>query len=126
MRNINDFNIYGTTGIDGVMLDLTERMDLACKAAMAEWYDADPRGTNAYSERGHSVQSESAYWTVGDDTFEFCVRIAAHKAVACVSKVHLNINIMDFMTTDGEWMIDYEAACGVVDAAASAVLESIA
>ncbi len=126
MRNINEFNLYGTSGIDGVMIALTERMDEACEAAMADWYDTDPRATNAFSSRDHSNQSEASYWTVGDDGFEFCVRIAAHRVVNCKSSVHLNINIMDFVTTGEEWTIDYEAACEAVDTAAAEILEKIA
>ena len=126
MRNIEEFNQFGTTGIDGLMIVLSERMDDACEAAMKVWYDHDPRDTNAFASRDHSNQSEASYWTVGDNDFEFCVRIAAHTVVNCKSTVHLNINVMDFIAQGEDWIIDYEAACAAVDAAASTLLEKIA
>lgn len=132
MRDINEFNQFGTTGISGLMLTLSERIDDRCADAMKAWQDEDARNTNAYASGNSSAQSHSRYWTVGDDNFEFCLRLSEHKVVNCISSVSRNINVMDFITIttddfgDEVWTVDYEAACEAVDAGTSEILEKIA
>ena len=132
MRNIEEFNQFGTTGITGLMMVLSERIDDRCAAAMKTWYEDDARETNAYSSNTGSAQSHSHYWTVGDDNFEHCLRLSEHKVVNCVSAVSRNINVMDFFSVETDdwgdeiWTVNYDAVCEAVDAGISELLGKIA
>ena len=114
----------------GVVFALAEIIDDMTQDAMQVWKE-DNDDQNQFASRDHSAQSESTYWTVGNDNFEFCLRLSNHKARRCLSRVDLSINISDYIeeTTDdcGEpcQCIDYESACNAAREAASSLLEKI-
>lgn len=136
MKNYRDFAYGNAEIVEWTHSFFHEAMSKRLNKIAEEWVEQN-EDDRCFNENGSS-QSVSHYWIMQDDNtgFKFCIRMSDHEPVACVSRVDININLMDYTqieedecgySADDEWFIDEDAVIAAIEQAvadAKAKMES--